>query len=87
MSGEGVIADASPLPCADLRDLRRSGLALEVAAGAFNATAARCEAGQSPMDVFGIAIEQHGFARDNFRDALERVTGTPAAVIERWLAL
>lgn len=76
--------DIAPAP---QRELRRMGLALECAAASFTGVAQRCEAAQASIADFEQAAEAHGFARDNFRDALERATGISAAAIERWLAL
>ncbi len=69
------------------RDLRRMGFALECAASTLTGAIQRCDAGQAQIGDFERAEEAHGFARDNFRDALERATGLSASTIERWLQL
>ena len=67
--------------------LRKAGIGLEVAASALNATAHRCDAGQSSVVDFERAMESHDLARAGYRAALEATTGESAAAIERWLAL
>lgn len=87
MSGEGVIAAAVDVAAANMRNLRKAGIALECAAASFTGVVQRVEAGQAVMDVFDHAVVEVDYARDDFRRDLESITGLNAATIERWLAL
>jgi hypothetical protein len=87
VSGERIIPASTDIPVSALRNLRQMGITLECAAASFTGAVQRVESGQASFIDFERATEAHGFARDNFRVALEEVTGLSAAAIERWLAL
>ena len=77
------LPDEAAEPSKDnLPPLRRSGIKLEVTAGQFNSIV---NAGR--MDDFDRAAEDHRYARDEFRNELERTTGMPSSLIERLLSL
>ena len=72
---------------AHLSSLGLAGLHLEMAAGHVASLAARAAADTALVGQYVEELENQSIARDAFRAELERVTGLPADLIERRLAL
>lgn len=72
---------------AHLSSLGLAGLHLEMVTGHVASLAARTVADTTIVGQYADELENQSIARDAFRAELERVTGLPAALIERRLAL
>lgn len=70
-----------------LSSLGMAGLHLEMVSGLVNSMAARAATDRSVLTEYDAELENQSIARDAFRAELERVTGLPADLIERRLAL
>lgn len=70
-----------------LSSLGLAGLHLEMVSGMVNSVAARVAGDSKLIGQYDEQLENQSIARDAFRAELERVTGLPAALIERRLAL
>lgn len=87
-----MIGAAPRVPRAHLSSLGLAGLHLEMVTGRVNSIAARLacprDGSAAPLVVeYDEQLEHQSIARDAFRAELERVTGLPADLIERRLAL
>lgn len=67
--------------------LRAEGIRIECAASTLNSLAPRVETGQAASADFTLAISDHQFVREQFRETLAQLTGQSATWIERVLAL
>ena len=72
---------------AHLSSLGLAGLHLEMASGHAASLAARTATDPQLVGSYDMALFSQRHARDAFRAELERVTGLPADLIERRLAL
>lgn len=70
-----------------LSSLGLAGLHLEMVTGHVASLAARTAADTTIVGQYADELENQSIARDAFRAELERITGLPAALIERRLAL
>ncbi len=72
---------------AHLSPLGMAGLRLEMAAGHVSSLAARAASDNTLVGQYVEELEKQTLARDAFRAELETLTGLPADLIERRLAL
>ena len=70
-----------------LTELSAAAVKLETAAGTLNGVAGRVGTGQVTAEDFARAVDDHEFARDEYRSWLALATGQPASFIERLLSL
>lgn len=70
-----------------LSALGLAGLHLEMVSGLVNSMAARAAKDRSVLAEYDAELENQSIARDAFRAELERITGLPANLIERRLAI
>jgi hypothetical protein len=68
-------------------ELRAAELKLETAAGTLNGIAGRVGTGHATAEDFARAVDDHEYAREEYRNWLSIVTGRPASLIERSLSL
>ena len=78
---------ATPLIVGTPPALRRAWLRLEIAAGALNSFAARVPVTGLDDTEWTRLIEDHEYARDEFRGQLHAATSLEVSLIERALAL
>lgn len=74
-------------PSMHLSSLGLAGLHLEMVSGMVNSLAARAASDRTLLGQYEEQRDKHSIARDAFRAELERMTGLPADLIERRLAL